>query len=359
MNISQPLWGELISSAANYSTNGSTVAAPNNLTVISENDADAIIDTISSSGTYLWSFEMYWAVAAPATLATILLPLVAGPTVRFLVTISYHNRTYARIIGTLVLIGGLTVADLFLWEDDYLYVFGIGCGVPTFAVLCVSSWFGKDQWLWCGFSIIFAECIVFEWYFSDGLTNWVPFVYLMIIWWIDYILTMPTPFVQRMKKFSDRTLDRLQKLYMSHQKRWIWLSIFVYYGLAGVVYWTGPAFILIIVFGIPLGVQAINRFVHSLAVKEKRRYWLLYLIVYTGSVATDISILITSPTTTAPYQSWAQTTFVPVAYLILAWLWANYQGKVKAYFERFRNRAQNDSDAPNQLSNGNVEMQAV
>ena len=356
MNISQPLWGRLVPSAANYSINGSTGVAEINSTGFSDDQTNAIINTISSSGTYTWSFEMHWTVALPATFITLLLPLVAGPIFRFALKQSYHYRNFARVILIFALIAGLTTADEYLYNNVFLCVFGVGCGVPILVIFCYASYRGKDQWLWSTFSIVFAASFLIEWFLDPVtiLVSWAPFVYLLAFWGIDELRTTSGTTVQKLKARLNHWRNALGNHWIPREKRWIWqlALVLLYYGIAGAIWWNLLGFVASIILGIPFCVLAYNRFFRGIAVGKNRSFWagfffLSFVFSILGGIESFFSFFS------------AFLCFLPMTYLFSVWLSEDYRDLWHRLDERRRGRRRARANAVSSPSNESVEMRDV
>ncbi|KAL8905635.1 MAG: hypothetical protein Q9207_002508 [Kuettlingeria erythrocarpa] len=162
MNVKDPVWGPVIPRTFQPETLDNMTAQANTSTAIALNQKDTITSAISMSGGYLWSFKMYWIIAAPVTFATILLPLVAGPTIRYIVEFFYHNRAYSRIALSLLGVAGEVLAAVFLPFLAYLIVFGVAYGTLALGILSQSSLSARNQLLWASFAAVFAYSLLLD-----------------------------------------------------------------------------------------------------------------------------------------------------------------------------------------------------
>ncbi|KAL9629740.1 MAG: hypothetical protein Q9204_005102, partial [Flavoplaca sp. TL-2023a] len=173
MNIQDPLWGPIIpggtlpGTSENLTARANTTKALNdtaqaNVTGMALNQTDVLVSAISSSGGYLWSFKIYWIIATPVTFATILLPLIAGPTARYIVKFSYHNRAYSRIGLSLLGIVGEIIAAITLPPNVYIIIFGVAYGILAFGMLSWASVPGRNQLAWAAFAMVYAYSILLD-----------------------------------------------------------------------------------------------------------------------------------------------------------------------------------------------------
>ena len=126
------------------------------------NQTDVLVSAISSSGGYLWSFKIYWIIAAPVTFATILLPLIAGPTMRYVVKLSYNNRTYSRIgLSYGGMVGEIYLA-IKLSANVRIIIFGVAYGLLAFGMLSWALVPGRNQLAWAAFATVYAYSLMLD-----------------------------------------------------------------------------------------------------------------------------------------------------------------------------------------------------
>ena len=185
MNTKDPIWGPIIPKAVEYKFPENSSALENSTTAIARNQTDAITSAISTSGGYLWSFKIYWIIAAPVTFVTILLPLIAGPTARYVVKFSYHNRAYSRIILSLLGVAGEIIMAIFVPSLVYLIIFGLAYGVLALTMLLWASASGQNSLLWASFAAIYAYSLLLDIYVDllehVPVTGFIPLIFLIIV----------------------------------------------------------------------------------------------------------------------------------------------------------------------------------
>ncbi len=355
MHISEPIWGPVILDAMTSSNSANSEANMSSPAGFSSAETDAIVAAISSSGSYLWSFKMYWIIAAPITLATILLPLVAGPIFRRSVIYLYQNRYYARPILALLGLGGIVAMDQFAPVIPYLYVFGISYGLVALYKLIHASVYGKNQWIWTGFSIVFATSLAMDElvaaFAKVGMTGYLPLIYLFLVWYRFEIRDWLGPRLQRPWSHISQRCRKLQLLQFLQSKRWIWqVSLLcIYYTSAVLIYVNVPYYGALSIFSIPLGILAINRFIRSFVTRVYIIRWTVYTVLYTASLIMDARaawnsdceydhVLYNSGPSGELGSDCGQgllvfgfTCFVPATYLFGFWIFLDYKNPIYGF----------------------------
>ena len=344
MNLRDPLW------KANGATNitaafpptfssSNSVAIAANASLFSPAQAEAMIAAISGSGPYLWSFELYWYITIPVTLATILLPLVVKRVIRWTSKFIWHNRYTLRFL--VLVLGAIAIGTSasLIPQVPYLIIFGVLLGLPALIMLISSSVSGTHQVLWCGYATVFALSVYNN----------------MILFSIAYLLSAAIgaelryytklghkllySFFEFLKKVA------LQSLH-SHPGRWQVATLFCYLGLdVGLVLFL-PWGVYVYLFGVPFGIIAFNRAIRSFASRKRRRFWSVYGLVYTASLTLDI---LGDPVglVNAPgdgFIGW--TGFVPMLYLYSLWVYAAHKDSIHGKLKRLRIRRPRGSTRP-------------
>ncbi len=312
MNISGPIWGSLIPDATTSNNQTNAVAGSNGSLSFSDNQTDAIVGAISSSGSYLWSFKMYWVITAPVTLATILLPLIAGHIFRSITQFCYGNRTYALTISVILLLAGIIVMSVFIPAYIYLLAFGITFGMLALIATVYAAWTGRYQWLSAGFSMVFAASFAMDRYVvtSFPITGVVPLVYLILFYFRVEIKDFLGPKLERCR------LHITKLVHPPRRHSWIWQAVIVcmYYTSAVSLAWWLPIPSLFIV-GTPLGLLGVNRFIYSFANPrpEYKHCWTVYTFVYLASLLLGC------------YVDALCLALVPMTYLFAVWLYLDHR----------------------------------
>ncbi|KAL9036421.1 MAG: hypothetical protein Q9180_004312 [Flavoplaca navasiana] len=208
MNIKDPLWGPIIPGGLLPGTSGNVTARANttkalnhtaqaNVTGMALNQTDVLVSAISSSGGYLWSFKIYWIIAAPVTFATILLPLIAGPTARYIVKFSDHNRAYSRFALSLLGSVGEIISAIIFPPTLFIIIFCVAYGILAFGMLSWASVPGRSQLAWAAFAMVYAyslmlDAIVFA-FDKAPVTALVPLLFLNLTLFRSEILRLFIP----------------------------------------------------------------------------------------------------------------------------------------------------------------------
>ena len=309
MNLSGPIWGSLIPDATTNTNQTNTIAGSNGSLSLSNNQTDAIVGAIASSGSYLWSFKMYWVITAPVTLGTILLPLIAGHIVRSISHFGYKNEANMIILSAILTVGFNYLFFRILPIIGYFVMVRIFVGGGALIAAVYSAWNGRYQWLSAGLSTVLAAAVAMDWYVDTvfPMTGVVPSIYIALL----YIRV----------KIEDFLGPRLItcRLYMIHPLRshsWIWQAVIVciyYTSAVSLSYW--QQFPSIFVIGTPLGLLGLNRIVYSFANPrlKYKTYRIVYLLVYISSMLLGYFI------------STLCLALVPMTYLFAIWLYLGHK----------------------------------
>ena len=309
MNLSGPIWGPLIPDATANNSQTNTVAGSNGSLSLSNNQTDAIVGAISSSGSYLWSFKMYWVITAPVTLATILLPLVAGHIFRSITQFCYKNRISAFAIGFICLLA--SIIGVTRYERRLFYLLAMGIGAFALMAFVLTAWTGIHQWHSAFFSMVFVASFAIDLYVAPSFatTGVVPLIYLIL----RYVRVEIKHFLG--PKLETRRLYMTKLLHPLRRHSWIWQASIVcaYYASAvSLSYWEW--FSSLFVIGTPLGLLGLNRIIYSFANPraEHKIYWTFYIFVYISSMLLGY------------YKSALCLALVPMTYLFAFWLYLHH-----------------------------------
>lgn len=316
MNLSSPIWGSLIPDATTNNNQTDNVAGSNDSLSLSNNQTDAIVGAISSSGSYLWSFKMYWVITAPVTLGTILLPLIAGHIFRYITRLCYENRGKALTISGILTLGLSIVFSAFFPGTVYLLTFGILFGGNALIAAVYTAWNGRYQWLSAGFSMVFAASFAMQWYVGTifPITSVFPLVYLVLFYFRVVIKDYLGSWLETYRLYMTKLLQPLRR------HSWIWQAsiVCIYYASAvSLPYWLPVPSLLVI--GTPLGLLGLNRMVYifsNFRPKDKH-YWMIYIFVYLCSLL--FSLL------AGQLISTLCLALVPMTYLFAGWLYRDHQ----------------------------------
>ena len=325
MNLSTPIWGPVIpNSTSNPSPPGSTPNLTSSMG-FSQDQMNAIIAEISSSGPYLWNFKLYWIIVCPTALATILLPLIAGPVLRSTLKTFHRNRIYLRPLVALLFLGAFVALDYFEPPIIYLYLFGASFGSVAGYTLIRASYTGRDQLIWCGYSIIFAASFTMDNLIGSlgnvGICGYMSVTYLILVWLRPEVEELVgrrlSELLQKALRHPPtsqrRTLGKLCALKSDLRVRKA-IAIIIYYGLALLIYFLLPIEGSLPFFCIPQGVLATNRIIRSACTGKLLPHWLIYAISFWMSFTIDY----VSPV-------YGLTCFLPMSYLFSMWVFLDHK----------------------------------
>ena len=337
MNISTPLWGPIFPSESADNSPVDSMPLANKSTGFSASENEANLSTISTSGdTYLWSFKMYWMIATPVTLATILAPFIAGSVLRYMNQRVYDNRAYFRLGLTMSALAAISVMDEFAPVLPYFIIFGVAYGLLALIMLVRTSINGRNEWIWAGFAITFAAAVAMDElvdaFDGVGITGFLPLIYLFLIWFRSEISEVLWRWLSMLNSFVGRSpLPERLRMGLSWESKIVVLC--VYYAIAVPIYIGVPLYGTLCIFSIPLGVLAINRMISSFSNGIGRLFWSTYAILYSLSLSIDVSFLFISQCWAEDYwgelDSWCNgspspvfgfTCFAPVTYMFIGWI---------------------------------------
>ena len=334
MNLRNPLWGPVIPNSTSSASLPSSTPDSTSSMGLSQ-DQNTIIAEIASSSPYLWDFRLFWIIAGLMTLATILLPVIGGPIFRWTVKTFHRNMVYLRPLIALLLLGALAALDYFIPTTPYWYVFGFSFGSVAGCTLIYASYTGKDQLIWCGYSIIFAASFTMDELVDFlgpdvGLCGYWSLTYLILVWMRREVKELVThrlaQLLQRVIRHLPTTLckalGKLRALLPDLRVRKV-MAFLLYYGLAVLLYFLLSNIGSLCFFGIPHGVLSINRLIRSACTREYFPYWLIYAgIVWLSFIVTY------------KFPVYALTSFLPMAYLFPFWVFLDH----KRFFYRQQQR---------------------
>ena len=326
MNLSSPIWGPLIPSSTSNPSLASSTPTLNSSLGFSQDQMNAIIAEISSSSPYLWDFKLYWIIVGPTTLATILLPLIAGPVLRWTLKTFHRNRIYLRPLVALLCLGALIALDYFIPPTIYLFLFGISFGSVAGYTLIRASYTARDQLIWCGYSVTFAASFTMDNLIRSlanvGICGYMSLMYLILVWLRPEVEELVgrrlAQLLQKVMRHSPtiqrKTLDKLRALESDLRVR-KGIAIIFYYGFALLMFYYLPMWYSLCLFSIPHCVFSTNRLIRSACTRKLLPHWLLYAIIFWLSFAVDYD----APTV------YGLTCFFPMGYLFCLWIFLDHK----------------------------------
>ena len=341
MNLKNPLWGPVVPNSTSSAGLPSSTSNSTSSMGLSQDQMNAIIVEIASSSPYLWDFKLFWIIAGLMALATILLPLIGGPTLRWTVKTFHRNRIYSRPLSALLLLGAYAAADYFTPATPYWYIFGISFGSVAGYTLVYASLTGVDEYIWCAYSIIFAASFTMDEIVGPlgnvGLCGYMSLTYLILVWlrseveqFVGHRLAQLLQKVKsHLSKIRFRSPGNLHAL-ISDLRAWKLMAIILYYGIAVLLYFYLSKIGSLCVFSITHGVLSINRVIRSACTEEFLLHWLIYACIFWLSFVV-----------TYKFPVYALTSFLPMAYLCPFWVFVDDKGhKYYKDHSRFLNRQQ-------------------
>lgn len=292
MNLSNPLWpsaeiGDDKTVIYNDTGVGSANTSP-------QAHNDAVVDAINDSGPHLWNFKSYWYITVPVTIATIVLPVIAGTILRIVLIAFRRYNSYLRWTLPLLCLGAVTALNIMISEFIYTIIFGVPLGGLALGMLIQVSYTGKQQVLWCAFAALFAYSICIDLVFlSIGLTGYLPLIFLSLFWLRKDIRTffkIRFRYPRVLWSYISRLALRLQRIaeYLDrHRTLQLFTLAGIYGGLTVLLLLFTPGGAYLIIFAVPLGILATNRLIRSYE-KQERFVWLVYTGLYICSITLDV-----------------------------------------------------------------------
>ena len=131
------------------------------------NQTDDLISAFSSANSYNWDFKWYWIAAIPLVIFSIILPISAGPVLRWTLQVvaNYKGLSWRLYLA----FGFVSVASLFVLCGDVAGNIGIVIyfAVSSACLVIYSGW--KVYWAfreqryrkrWVGFALLGAGCVI-------------------------------------------------------------------------------------------------------------------------------------------------------------------------------------------------------
>ena len=300
-------------------------------------------------------------------LATILLPVIGGPIFRWTVKTFHRNRIYLRPLAALLLLGAYAALDYYIPSTPYWYLFGFSFGSVAGYTLIRASYTGKDQLLWCAYSVIFAASFTMDEIVGPlgnvGLCGYMSLTYLILVYLRPEVkqfvghrlaqLPQKEKVMKRLPTTLCEWLGRLRALISDRRAQKV-MAIIVYYGLAVLLYFylskigslcffCIPHFVfstnrvirsffdisrepqdvpstnrgfrrLLSISQEPQDVSSISRVIRCAGTREFLPHWLIYAVIFWLSF-----------TVTFKFPVYALTSFLPMAYLFSFWVFLDHK----------------------------------
>ena len=292
MNLSNAL-GLSAKLAGNKTSNhNNTVEESANTSLQAHNDA--VVNAINGSGPHLWNFKSYWYITVPLTIATIVLPVVAGAIFRTVLIAFKRYNSYLRWSLPLLCLGAVVVMIFKIDEFIFLFIFGVPLGIVAFGMLIRVSRTGNQEILWCTFAALVPYSVFIDITVAfTGITAYLPLVYLFIVWLrqdIRTFLKFRFRYSRTLRSYFSPVallLQRVRGFFDRHRILEGFVFAGIYVGIVVPIVLFRSWLTCMITFAIPLGILAINRLLRSQE-KRERLVWLIYTGLYVVSVLLDV-----------------------------------------------------------------------
>ncbi len=203
MNLDPVLWNQPKHSNSSSNSSSTPTAAPSvpavsnlqarqattNLSLMSQNQTDALITAIKSSGTYQWTFKSYWYLTVPITVATILIPIFVGQIIRIITQFSYRRPEIWRFTVLFFILICMIMIDFFVLGESLIYgryylIFGIGYCVPGLLLVLRSFYKKTHRITWIVF-LVLSVVVTFVPVNNAAvliILTYLPFWYIFFFW---------------------------------------------------------------------------------------------------------------------------------------------------------------------------------
>ena len=301
MNLKDPLWSSFIATAPNSSAiiNSTGFSNLSASSLIFPGDTGTLLSATTNSGSHLWDFKSYWYLTVPITVATIVLPLIAGKIFRMTLQSFYRYQFYWRASLVICFLAVLIVINIeippLIGFGFYIFVFGIIQGGVAFVGLTWASIAGKRQIIWVGFSTI----VVLSFSINLGLlfvsetfrlTGFLPLIFLFMTWTRDDSLALIRIAFQHLRVLiPSRIFDSLRGVLKAARLHLGWFQFMLAIcsiALFLALHVTTPKGTYIGLVSGSFGPLAYNRLLRSLT-RRDRNYWIAFSIVVATSTILD------------------------------------------------------------------------
>ena len=345
MNISDPLWnmpendstsspnsaasmkatkllGNILSNSNISKQVNQTIPGPNNSSIelpFFENEFDAIITAITTSGPHLFAFKTFLIVAFIITFSTIVLPLLAGAIFRTALRSIDRYKGYWRVLILFLGIGAIISTRIFLWGFIYVIIFGVPQGLLcTWKFYTAKKPFQEKRWI--AYAGLLSMSITLNTSAGDfpGLTGILPLIYLFILGFVSDIRVFLRGHLPHLIQML-----RTRKIATAHYKYWIWALVLTWIGMNFGLYFADTvSYCVVIGYLVSIGLYGMGKFFTALRTRENVAQWFLFeFLVLPGALIIDY--FFSAPISMAT---------IPFAYLILVRYWVNDQEFMKSYF---------------------------
>lgn len=257
----------------------------------SQNQTDALISAISSSGPHLWSFKSFWYIAAAVTAITILLLIIAGPVSRWTLRSIFHYKNYWRAIVLVLGLGVIIALSELTYYLVSLVVFSVPQGLLGLWLLYRAWKTNKGKVRFTAYMTILVVCIFLDLniFASFSFTGILPPLYLFIVWIQEDIRRFFAPALEKIgERFGHLRMPRIVHI---HPTR---CFLFLLLRLEGVniamsyicLYYVGYL-VYMTAIGIRFGLYGIDKLITAFQERQQKYLWMAYLTVVGVGQALD------------------------------------------------------------------------
>ena len=368
MNVSDPLWKPKPNDSASGKSStpaqiGSFVTLYNSLAPhrfgksssianasspesldLSQNQTNALIAAISTSGPHLFTFQTFLIVAFTVTFMTIILPLIAGNVFRIVLQSIDHYKGHWRVLVFILSIATIVLTRTFIPPyTQYIYIIIFGVPQGTFALFILyRTLCNKKRWIaYAGVLSISigydaasfpysydAASFPYGYTFNAGpflgLTGILPLLYLFIMGSAADI----TVFMRTQSPYWKNKLSfKVPSTFTVHRKQWIWVLAVIWICFNIGLYFAPDTLLLYPAgYSVVLGIYSIGRFIASRRMNEGRTKWAIYLWFVVCSTLMDYY-----------FTQGLLLSTIPFFWLIFFRFWQNDQAFITRYFPKWMN----------------------
>jgi hypothetical protein len=310
-------------------------ASPADSLPLSQNQTDALIAAISTSGPHLFTFPTFLIVAFTVTFMTIILPLIAGNIFRILLQSVDHYKGHWKVLVFVLSIATIVLTRIFIPPDMqliYIIIFGVPQGIFTVIILYKTASNRKRSIAYAGIlstsigydAASFSDGYRFEAGLFLGLTGILPLLYLFVLGAANHIaVTMRN----RSPRWKDSLSFEIPATITTHQKEWIWALAAAWVSFNVGLYFAPNTLLLYIAgYTVVLGFYGIGRIFASKRTHEGLYKWIFYLGMVLLSATLDYSV-----------TRGLLLSTVPFFWLILFRFYQNDQAFITRYFPNWMN----------------------
>ena len=269
----------------------SATSLPDFSQVQTDANVSAINEASSAPSPHLWNFVQFLYISLALSVATIVLPIIAGPVFRVTIRSFYKYKVYWRIGMFIFVLSSTIVLDIYIPPLPFEVVFAAPQAVFAVYKLVETQFRRRQKKRWSGYATLLALCIVIDFeapaaravktfihYGKNvGLAAFIPTLYLFVIW-----MQTDPPIVGHSRLLSWRARLRSRIPRRRGQRNIRYLGFCAVLGFIGINSMLGallPGLIYVIATGIPFGLYAIDKLVTSVSERKHLKRWATFAVV--------------------------------------------------------------------------------